>query len=548
MGRNESALRQWGDSAMTPKDIFLRRKQLELTQGRISRRSFMASALAAGLAVPAALTMAEAALAATPKKGGLLRLGLGSGSTTDSLDPATYEGTVNTVLGYTFANNLVEVDHEGNLGPELAESYESSDATTWIFKLRQGVEFHNGKTLTPEDVIASINHHRGTDSTSAAAGLVAQIKDIRADGNSVVFELNAANADFPYVMSDYHLLILPSEGGAIDPTSGIGTGGYVLDGYDPGVRVEASRFANYFKEGRAHFDQVELLSIIDVTARQNAVMTGDVDAIDRVDPKTVALLGNVPSLNILERTSTLHYTFPMRLDSPPFDNYDLRMAVKLAVKRQELVDKILLGHGSLGNDHPISTANRFHADLPQREFDPERAADHLKKSGFTGTLQLSAAEAAFAGAVDAAQLIASSAAEVGISIEVVREPNDGYWSNVWNKKPFSASYWSGRPTEDWMFSSGYTADIEWNEAAWRTTESAVRFNEIVVAARAELDQDKRRSMYAEAQMLISDDGGSLIPMFANHIMAVSKGVAHDENVAANWELDGAKAPERWWKA
>jgi peptide/nickel transport system substrate-binding protein len=292
-----------------------------------------------------------------------------------------------------------------------------------------------------------------------------------------------------------------------------------------------------------------LLSIIDSTARQNAIMNGNVHGIDRVDPRTVSLLERVPTLGILERTSTLHYTFPMRLDSPPFDNYDLRMAIKLSVKRDELVEKILLGHGSLGNDHPISTANRYHAsNLPQREFDPELAAEHFRRSGFEGTLQLSASDAAFAGAVDAAQLIAASAAEVGIDIEVVREPNDGYWSNVWNRKPFVASYWSGRPTEDWMFSSGYIADIEWNEAAWRTTESAIRFNEIVVQARAELNDDVRRTLYEEAQMLINDDGGSLIPMFANHIMAVSNDIAHSDDVAANWEMDGAKAPERWWRA
>ncbi|MDG1737608.1 MAG: ABC transporter substrate-binding protein [Paracoccaceae bacterium] len=533
---------------MNLKEKFLKRKEAQLAAGMISRRSFITSAIATGVAIPAALGWADAVAAATPTKGGLLRLGVGSGSTTDSLDPATYEGTVNTVLAYSYANNLVEVDHEGKLTPELAESYESSDAITWVFHLRSGVEFHNGKTLAPEDVIASINHHRGEDSKSAASGLVKQIKDMRADGNSVVFELEAANADFPYALSDYHLLILPSDGGKIDPTAGIGTGGYVIENYEPGVRAETSRFANYFKEDRAHFDQVELISIVDATARQNAIMNGNVDAVDRVDPKTVALMGRVPTLDILERTSTLHYSFPMRLDAAPFDNYDLRMAVKLSVKRQELVDKILLGHGSLGNDNPISTANQFHADLPQREFDPEKAAEHFAKSGFSGTLQLSASDAAFAGAVDAAQLIAASAAEAGIDIEVVREPNDGYWSNVWNKKPFCASYWSGRPTEDWMFSSAYTADNEWNETAWRTTESATRFNEVVVEARAELDQDKRRVLYEEAQVLVNDDGGALIPMFANHIMAVSKGVAHSEDVAANWELDGAKAPERWWKA
>ncbi|MGB2446432.1 MAG: peptide ABC transporter substrate-binding protein, partial [Candidatus Poseidoniaceae archaeon] len=97
-------------------------------------------------------------------------------------------------------------------------------------------------------------------------------------------------------------------------------------------------------------------------------------------------------------------------------------------------DKILLGYGAVGNDHPISTANRYHnADLPQREFDADKAAYHYKKSGHSGKIQLSASDAAFAGAVDAAQLIANSAAEAGIDIEVIREPRDGYWSKSWNK-------------------------------------------------------------------------------------------------------------------
>ena len=119
----------------------------------------------------------------------------------------------------------------------------------------------------------------------------------------------------------------------------------------------------------------------------------------------------------------------MRLDTEPFGNYDLRMALKMSVKRKELVDKILLGHGVIGNDHPISPSMAFFAsDLPQREYDADKAAFHYKKSGHSGTIKLSAADAAFAGAVDAAQLIAASAAKAGIKIEVVREPNDGYYS------------------------------------------------------------------------------------------------------------------------
>ena len=144
-------------------------------------------------------------------------------------------------------------------------------------------------------------------------------------------------------------------------------------------------------------------------------------------------------------------------------------------------------------------------------------------------------------------MIAASAAEAGIQIEVVREPSDGYWSNVWNKKGWSACYWGGRPTEDWMFSSAYTDDTEWNDTAWKGTDAANKFNGLVKAARAELDNDKRATMYAECQQLIHDDGGTICPMFANHIMAVSKNVAHGE-IAGNWELDGNKCNERWWMA
>lgn len=531
------------------KQVFIADQQRKLNSGGISRRQFIASMIAAGVVMPSALTMATDVLANTPNKGGKLRIGLGHGSTTDSLDPATYENGFSQNTAFMFANHLTEVDSNGELVPELAESFETEDAKTWVFKIRQGVEFHNGKTMTADDVVASINYHRGEDSKSAAKGVLAPVVDVKADGDNVIFELDGPNAGFPYIVSDYHLIIVPSTDGKIDPGAGIGTGAYSIETFEPGVRTVGKRNPNFFKEGRAHFDEVEILSLVDVTARQNALMSGEVDLIDRIDPKTVALMGRNPNISILEKTGTLHYTFPMRVDAAPFDNYDLRMALKLSIKRQEMVDKILLGHGALGNDHPISTANAFHAsDLAQREFDAEKAAFHYKKSGHSGTIQLSSSDAAFAGAVDAAQLIAASAKEAGIDIEVVREPKDGYWSNVWNKKPWCACYWGGRPTEDWMFSSAYVDSSEWNDTAWKTTDGAKKFNEIVNAARGELDEAKRRTQYAEAQTLIHDDGGAIVPMFANYIMGYSKKVAHGENVAANWDLDGGKAAERWWFA
>jgi peptide/nickel transport system substrate-binding protein len=525
---------------------FVKQQQAMLTQGLIDRRKFMTTAIAAGLTVPAALSLASQAIAATPKSGGLFRMGIAHGSTSDTLDSGTSENHFTLINGYTFGNHLTEVGNDGQLIGELAESYESDDGQTWVFNLRQGVEFHNGKTMTSEDVLASYAHHMDENSTSAAKGLLTAVKSLKADGkNRVIFELESPNADFPFIVSDYHISIRP----AGDMASGIGTGGYILQSFEPGVKSVLKRNPNYWKEGRAHFDEVELISIIDPTARQTALMNGDIDAMDRVDLKTINLFKRSPNINIMEKTGTAHYTFPMRLSVAPFDNYDLRMALKHSIKRQELVDKVLLGYGAVGNDHPISTANRYHnSDMPQREFDADKAAFHYKKSGHSGKVQLSASDAAFAGAVDAAQLIANSAAEAGIEIEVVREPKDGYWSNVWNNdaKGWCACYWGGRPTEDWMFSAAYTNDTEWNDTAWKGTHGSKKFNELVKAARGELDDTKRREMYYECQALISDDGGAIVPLFNSYVSANSKAIAMDENVAANWDSDGAKCVERWW--
>jgi peptide/nickel transport system substrate-binding protein len=511
-----------------------------------TRREALATGVAAG-ALAAGLSFAPGVAKAAPKKGGRLRLGIGHGSTTDTLDPATYENLYVQVLGGAVHNKLTVVGNSGDLGPELAESWEPTpDAVQWRFKLRQGVEFHNGKTLEADDVIASFNHHRGEDSKSAAKPIVDPIKDIKADGkDTVVFTMTSGNADFPFIVSDYHLAIMPSKDGEIDATAGIGAGSYTLESFDPGVRTALKRFPNYWRSDRGHVDSAEMLSIVDVTARTNALTTGEIDAMDRVDIKTAHLLARNPNVNIVETSGTAHYTFAMRTDTPPFDNNDVRLALKHALDRKALLKTILRGHGVLGNDHPIGRSNRFHADeLPQREYDIDKAKFHLKKAGLSSLkVDLSAADAAFAGAVDAAVLYKEHAAKAGIEINVVREPNDGYWSNVWLKKPWCAVYWGGRATEDWMFSTAYAEGVPWNDTFW----SHERFNQLLVAARAELDQAKRREMYFEMQTIVRDEGGVVVPMFNNYVMALSKKVAHEE-MGANWSLDGFRAIERWWFA
>ena len=230
------------------------------------------------------------------------------------------------VVGSALRNNLMKIGSDGQPVGELVERYDvSDDARVWTFHLRRGVEFHNGKTLDAEDVVASINHHRGSNSKSVAKSLLRPITEIMAVGrNAVQITLGTGNADLPVILSDYHLAIMPSSGGRADWRSGVGTGAYSLASYKPGVRTTLTRNRNYFKSDADHFNAAEVITFTDSVARANALSTGEIDAMDKVDLKTAHLLKRRKGIKIVETSSTGHYTFTMRTDTPPFDNNDVR--------------------------------------------------------------------------------------------------------------------------------------------------------------------------------------------------------------------------------
>ena len=519
-------------------------------KGKITRRDFLARLSALG--ITASLSPAlfgTTAQAATPKKGGRLRLGMAGGATTDTLDPALISDSVAHNISFQARNCLVEIDASGNAIPELAENWESTpDATKWIFNLRKDVEFHNGKTMTSEDVKFSINHHRSEESKSAAKALAKQIEEIKIDGkNTVIFTLKGGSADFPYLLSDYHFQIVPNGTAGKEWDKGIGTGGYILEKHEPGVRAFSRKNPNYWKEGRAHFDEVETIIINDAPARTTALKTDAIDVMNRCDVKTVHLLKKVKGLQIINVTGPKFYDMPMLVDVPPYDNNDVRLALKYAIDREQLINIVLGGYGSVGNDHPIGPSYRFHAseaEIPQRMYDPDKARFHLKKAGMDGhTFNIHAADAAFLGGVDTVVLFREQAAKAGIKVKIVREPNDGYWSNVWMNKSWCVGYWAGRGTADWMFSVGYAAEAAWNYTRWKHE----RFNKLLVEARAELDESKRREMYVEMQRICSDEGGTIIPVFADILLSANTRLKYNK-VGALYDMDNQRNTECWWFA
>ena len=362
-------------------------------------------------------------------------------------------------------------------------------------------------------------------------------------------ELNGGDADFPFILSDYHLNICPANGdGTIDWESGVGTGGYSLVSHAAGDSSLTKRNPNYWKPDAAYFDEVQTLGLIDPNARTTALRTDAADCINAVEAKTVNLLKKVPGVVVKAEPGNKQITLPMRTDTAPFDNNDVRLAIKHIVDREQWLRTIAFGYGELGNDNPIGPANIYRAttdELPQRVYDPDKAKFHLKKAGMDSlSVQFYAAETGFAGAIDASQLMKETAKAADIDIDIVRAPNDGYWSEVWMNKPFVSCYWSGRPTENWMFSQAYAADASWNDTFWKHD----RFNELLVLGRAELDVKKRREIYVEMQQIVHHEGGVLLPTFLSEILAHTTKVMTPEVMSNSWPLDGHKNAERWWFA
>ncbi len=520
---------------------FLKR-QHEL--GRISRREFLGRAAAAGAGAALLGTMVasvDAHAAATPRKGGSLRLGLGGGSTTDSLDPRVWTDSVMVVAGASHYNALVEPAADRSSTPELAESWEAKPgAAEWVFNLRKGVTFHNGKTFDADDAIYSINLHRG-NTKSGAAGSFKEIADVKKLGpNQILVTLTSGDSEFPAILTDYHAKMVPN--GFTDWAHAVGTGGYTVDHYDAGVRSTGKRFANYWKPDRANVDSFDITVINDTSARMNAMVSGQVDAINRVDPKTAGLIKRHPGVSLVVAPGGWHAVISMMQDRAPFQDVNLRLAMKYGVDRAQIVKTLFSGYGSVGNDHPISRADKdYNNKLSQIAYDPDKTKFYLKKSGFSGPILLDASDAAFNGAVDMCTLFQASAAKAGLKIDVKKDPADGFWDNVWLKNPCVTSYWAGRATATQMLDIAYGPTAPWNESHYKNP----RFTQALTAAKMELDDAKRKQLVFECQALLRDDGATVVPAFRDWIDA------HSDKVGGHtphslFDMDNGYVVDKAW--
>lgn len=508
----------------------------------VDRREILAGAAALGLSV---IATSAAKAEDTPKSGGTLRLGMTGGTASDSLDPRTYADAIAVAYASALWNFLVEIDAKGNATGELLESWEAQPgAKVWTFKIRKGIHFTSGKEFDADDAIYSLGLHRG-ETKSPAKSILAPITEMKKlDSHSFQVTLSGGNADLPFVLSDFHLIMVPN--GYTEFAKPDGTGAYTLESFEPGVRILLKRKPDaYWKPGRGNFDAVDLRYIPDAAARTQALITGQVDAVNRLDPKTANLVAKNPNLNVVRaRGIGQRFVFVAHADTAPFSDPNVRLGLKYGIDRQKIIDTVFSGFASLGNDHLISRSNKyFNADLPQRAYDPDKASFYFKKAGISGPFQLEVSDGAFVGATDAAAVFQESLKTSGATLDLKRVSADGYWSNVWLKSPFCAAFWGARPTADLQFSQAFLTNATWNDGHWYRED----FDKIIIAARAEIDDGKRHALYADAQKMVADDAGTICFAISDFLDGYSKRMRGNE-VHARYEMNDERFIEKGWFA
>jgi peptide/nickel transport system substrate-binding protein len=492
----------------------------KLVKGGFSRREVLKLSMATGVSLVVAehlLTNGKAVIAATPKKGGSVRMANPIHGPDDQTDPPLFTSGIDYARGRAVYNGLVQHANDLSPQPELATSFEpNSDATEWTFKLRKGVEWHDGSKFNADDVVYSMNRHLSEDSTSVIKSVMATVKEWKKVGpHEVKAVMHSPNADLPTLLGMFQNKVVKNG------TKGdwIGTGPFTMESFEPGVKSVHKRNENYWREG-ANLDGCEITAITDDVARVNSLIAGDMQIIANIDPKAFRQIESADGVTLLSTPAALQVGICVLKNTDPGKSDDFVKGMQYIQDRKRVVKRILKGRGSLGNDTPISAAHGadWCSELPQREFDPDKAKFHFKQSGYSSA-ELFVAPVT-AGIEDTCLLAQANCAKIGFDLKLKKVPNDGYWGAVWMKEPMNVVTWNMRPTANSQMAIQFGPGGNWNDTFWDNA----RMGELLSLSLAETDPAKRHAHFCEMQTLIHEGSGMVIPAFSNINDGISNNV------------------------
>jgi peptide/nickel transport system substrate-binding protein len=488
----------------------------------------MASSLAAcgGGSAPSPAGATDTAAAGSPKKGGDFKLGVTGGGAKDMMDGQNIVTKPDQARLVSSFETLLEFDDQYQLQTTgLAESVEADNPTQYTIKLRDGITFQNGKALTADDVIYSLQRigSQKNGLTGFAATATMDIKHVKKmDNLTVRLPLLSPDSTIPQTLASYTFGIVPTGYQAFkgDASTQIGTGAYKLKSFTPGQQSVSERYDGYWRD--AYFDSVTIIDFSDSTAQINALKGGQIDAMTDLPANQVNAVKSSGVVPLISQTGGW-IPICMAIDMPPFNDPKVRQAMRLIVDRQQILEQLGSGYGQVANDLYAPFDEGYNKDLPQRAQDIEQAKSLLKSAGKEGLrVDLHTTNGA-SGMVELASVFASQAKAAGVNVTVKNDPN--YYGDAYLKLAFSVDFWGTRGYLN-QVQQGSLPTSPYNETHWppKSGEGS-NFGDLYKQALAETDSAKRIEIEHEMQKAEYDNGGYIIPYFNSLIDAHSAKVA-----------------------
>ncbi|HET8979496.1 MAG TPA: ABC transporter substrate-binding protein [Solirubrobacteraceae bacterium] len=524
---------------MTDSNFFSEDAERALTRRQVLRGAMTGGAmLSAGALIAAcggssnggntAATSAPAGSGAstgTPKAGGVISVGATGGGAKDTIDAHLPTADTDIMRCWNLYEPIaVRPPSFGPLEMMVAESLEAEKgkADSWVVTVRHGIEFHNGKTVTPEDVIFSLQRILDPKNPKVGAASIGyiDIKNVKKiSSNQVRIPLKFANAGFPDDIGQYFNAIVPV---GYNPAKPVGTGAFMYESFTPGQQSVFKKFPNYWQSGKPYLDQLTIIDFTDDTARVNALLGGQVQAIDNLPTGQIAQVQGTSSLKVLISQTGEWQPFTMRVDQAPFNDVRVRQAFRLIVDRPQMVEQVLSGQGRIANDMYSPYDPAYASSLPQRKQDIEQAKSLLKQAGHSNLTVTLTTAPVFQGVVQAAEVFAQQASAAGVNVKLSKVDTGTFYGPNYLKWPFAQDFWATREYLP-QVAQGSLPNSPFNETHWAFsgTQDAAEFTKLINEARGTVDQTKRNDLLRQAMTLEYNNGGYIIPYFSNQIDAYS---------------------------
>ncbi|HUA46242.1 MAG TPA: ABC transporter substrate-binding protein [Solirubrobacteraceae bacterium] len=502
-----------------------------LTRGELLQRAAAGSAVLMGGSLLAACgssassSTQTAAPVSAIKAGGTLRIGATGGGAKDTIDANLATADTDIVRVSSLYEPLAQPSADfKSVELVLAESIEpvNGDAGLWDIRLRPGVEFHNGKTLSADDVIFSIQRIVNPKNPGVGAASIGYV-DLggmkKMDTTTVRVPLMIKNSAFVDDLGQYFNVIVPV---GYDPHNPVGTAAFKYQSFTPGQQSVFTKFANYWQTGYPKVDELVIIDFTDDTARVNALLGGQIDLADTLPTAELGEIQSNSSYRLINNPSGSWQPFTMRVDQAPFNDVRVRQAFRLIAGRPQLLEAVLSGDGSVANDIYGRYDPAYNYSLPQRVQDLAQAKSLLKQAGHDGlTVQL-VTSPVFQGIVQAAEVFKQQATGAGVTVSLRQVDTGTFYGPNYLKWTFAQDFWGPRRYLS-QVAQGSLPNSPFNETHWAmgSDPTSKQFLSLISQARAELDATQRTDLIHEAQTLEYDQGGYIIQYFSNYIGAYS---------------------------